>query len=72
MKNINTLPPTSDPENALAAVVSLRNLADKLEKQAVLEAVKQGWTWAQIAQTLGVSRQAAHKKYAQLVKLNQK
>jgi DNA-binding XRE family transcriptional regulator len=27
--------------------------------------VEQGWTWAQVAEALGVSRQAAHKKHAQ-------
>jgi hypothetical protein len=58
------LPSPDDPANALAAVVALRRLADQLEYDAVARAVDQGWTWAQVAQSLGVSRQAAHKKHA--------
>ena len=68
MKDINSLPSHLQPDKALAAVVSLRLLADKLEQKSVIEAIKQGWTWAQVAEALGVSRQAAHKKYACLVK----
>lgn len=62
---------TNDPAEALAAVVSLRLMADKLERQAVQDALAQGWTWARIAQALGVSKQAAHKRHAHTVK-NQK
>ena len=58
------LPSPNDPADALAAVVALRRLADQLEYDAVARAVDQGWTWAQVAQSLGVSRQAAHKKHA--------
>jgi hypothetical protein len=58
------LPSPDDPADALAAVVALRRLADQLEYDAVARAVDQGWTWAQVAQSLGVSRQAAHKKHA--------
>lgn len=56
--------PRENPEAALNAAVALRNLAERLEAQAVEAAVGQGWSWAQIAQALGVSRQAAHKKHA--------
>ena len=58
------LPPVDDPGEALAAVVSLRLMADKLEKKAVKEALEKGWTWAQIADALGITRQAAHKRHA--------
>lgn len=68
MKGINSLPSPNDTENALAAVVSLRLMADKLERKAVIAAIKQGWTWAQVAEALGVTRQAAHKRYAKIVK----
>jgi biotin operon repressor len=30
----------------------------------VERAVDEGWTWQQIAQALGVTRQAAHKRHA--------
>ena len=53
-----------DPAEALAAVVALRLMADKLERHAVGRALEQGWSWAQIAEALGVSKQAAHKRLA--------
>lgn len=68
MKRVTELPSAKNSEEALIAVVSLRLMADKLEKDAVINAYQQGWTWAQIAEVLGVSRQAVHKKYAALVK----
>lgn len=58
------VPTPDDPDDALAAVVALRRLADQLEYDAVDKAIVDGWTWAQIAAALGVSRQAAHKKHA--------
>jgi DNA-binding NarL/FixJ family response regulator len=58
------VPSADDPATALAAVVALRRLADRLERAAVAEAIGQGWTWAQIAEALGVTRQAAHKRHA--------
>jgi len=64
MEQLTSLPPASEPEDALAAVVALRVMADRLERKAVRHAVEQGWTWAQIAQALGVTRQAAHKRHA--------
>ena len=53
-----------DPDEAFAKVVALRLMADKLERKAVAEALQQGWSWARIAQGLGVSKQAAHKRLA--------
>jgi len=61
------LPDPSDPDAALAAVVTLRVAADRLENAAVSEAVSQGWTWAAIAQSLGVTRQAVHKRHRKRV-----
>jgi transcriptional regulator with GAF, ATPase, and Fis domain len=58
------LGPDSDPAAAIAAVIALRRLADQLERQAVERAIAAGWSWAQVAQALGVTRQAAHKKHA--------
>lgn len=62
------IPDASDPEAALASVVALRRLADQLELAAAEAAVAQGWTWQQIAEALGVSRQAVHKKLAHRVR----
>ena len=61
------LPEPSDPDAALAAVVTLRAAADRLEHAAVFEAVAQGWTWTAIAQSLGVTRQAVHKRHRKRV-----
>jgi DNA-binding NarL/FixJ family response regulator len=68
MKSKKSPPSPKQPEDAFAAVLSMRRLADKLEQKAVLEALKQGWTWSKIAQALDVSKQAAHKKHAAFVK----
>ena len=59
-----SLPPPEEPADALAAVAALRRLANRLEADAVTEAIAQGWTWAQVGQALGISGQAAHKKFA--------
>ena len=58
------IPSPQDPAEALAAVVALRRLADRLERAAVTRALEHGWTWAEIAQALGVTAQAAHKRLA--------
>ena len=59
-------PPTlpEDPADALAAVGALRRLADRVEDSAVERAVLDGWTWSEVAEALGVTRQAVHKKHA--------
>ena len=64
---MNTVPDPSNPTEALAAVISLRRLADRLEAATVQAAINQGWTWQQIAQALGVTKQAVHKKYAKRI-----
>jgi hypothetical protein len=64
MLNLKSLPSAEDPAEALAAVVALRLMADKLERNATAQALKQGWSWAQIAEALGVTRQAAHRRLA--------
>jgi hypothetical protein len=35
-----------------------------VEDAAVERAVADGWSWAQVAEALGVTRQAVHKKHA--------
>jgi hypothetical protein len=56
--------PTSGPADGLAAVVALRRLADLLEDTEVERAMRSGWGWPQVAEALGVTRQAVHKKHA--------
>jgi DNA invertase Pin-like site-specific DNA recombinase len=57
-----------DPADGLAAVVALRRLADQLEDAEVVRALRDGWTWSLVAEALGVTRQAVHKKHAKRVK----
>jgi hypothetical protein len=52
-----------DPAVGLRAVVALRRLAEQVESAQVAAARAQGWSWDQIGDALGVSRQAAHKKH---------
>ena len=59
---------TTDPAEGLAAVVRLRELADRLEHEHVDRAVRAGWSLAQVAEVLGVSRQAVQKKHAKRLK----
>ena len=64
MAGLTEIASPKDPADALAAVVALRRLADRLERAAVARAISLGWTWAQIAEALGVTPQAAHKRLA--------
>lgn len=64
MPKLDEIPPPDDPAEALAAVIALRRLADRLERAAVSRAIRDGWTWQQVAEALGVTRQAAHKHHA--------
>jgi predicted ArsR family transcriptional regulator len=57
------IPASSDPAEALAAVTALRRLADRIEDAAVEQAMRAGWSWPQVAEALGVTRQAVHKKH---------
>jgi hypothetical protein len=68
MSELPVIPEPQDPQGALAAVVSLRRLAGRLEVAAVAEAIAAGWTWAQVGEALGISAQAAHKKFASEVR----
>ena len=58
------LPSAETPADGLAAVVALRRLADRLEDAQVERALREGWSWARVAEALGVTRQAVHKKHA--------
>ncbi|ACQ81264.1 conserved hypothetical protein [Beutenbergia cavernae DSM 12333] len=54
---------SDDPAVGLRAVRSLRELADRLESLQVERARALGWSWQDVAEALGVSRQAVHKKH---------
>jgi hypothetical protein len=57
-----------DPREGLEAVVALRRTLEALEAAQVENAFIAGWSWARIAEVLGVSRQAVHKKHAARIK----
>ena len=54
-----------DPAVGLRGVTALRRLVEQLEDLQVANARSHGWSWAEIAVALGVSKQAVHKKHAQ-------
>ncbi|MGH3413581.1 MAG: RNA polymerase subunit sigma-70 [Marmoricola sp.] len=54
---------SADPQVGLQAVRALRTLLEKLEALQVGNARAQGWSWQDIAEALGVSKQAAHQKH---------
>jgi hypothetical protein len=53
-----------DPAVGLRAVAALRRLLETLEAVQVDNARRQGWSWEAIANSLGVTKQAVHKKHA--------
>jgi hypothetical protein len=57
-----------DPREGLEAVVALRRLLEALEAAHVENAFVAGWSWARIAEVLGVSKQAVHKKHARRIR----
>lgn len=54
---------SDDPAVGLRAVGALHRLAEQVEAAHVLLARRQGWSWEQIGDALGVSRQSVHAKY---------
>ena len=54
---------SDDPAAGLRAVGVLHRLAEQVETIHVELARKQGWSWEQIGDALGVSRQSVHAKY---------
>jgi DNA-binding NarL/FixJ family response regulator len=58
---------SDDPDVGLRAVAALRVLTERLEILQVGNARKLGWSWQDIADRLGVTKQTVHRKYGQLV-----
>jgi DNA-directed RNA polymerase specialized sigma24 family protein len=55
---------SDDPGVGLRAVGALRRLAEQVEARQVRLARERGWSWEEIGDALGVSRQSVHAKYA--------
>jgi len=56
-----------EPGEGLATVAALRARLESLEALHVEKAVRAGWSWRRIAEVLGVTKQAVHKKHARRV-----
>jgi hypothetical protein len=54
---------SDDPAVGLRAVGALHRLAEQVEATNVKLARDHGWSWEQIGDALGISRQSAHAKY---------
>ena len=54
---------SGDPALGLRAVGALRRLAEQVEATHVELARRKGWSWEQIGDALGVSRQSVHAKH---------
>jgi hypothetical protein len=54
---------SEDPAEGLRAALALRRLAERVEAQHVAAARRRGWSWQQVGDALGVTRQSVHAKY---------
>lgn len=54
---------SDDPAAGLRAALALRRLAERVETSQVVAARRQGWSWQQIGDALGVTRQSVHAKH---------
>jgi hypothetical protein len=54
---------SDDPQVGLRASLALHRLAERVEAKNVATARRKGWSWQQIGDALGVTRQSVHTKY---------
>ena len=62
-QQLATAASSDDPAVGLRGVRALRELAERLEAGHVAKAREKGWSWQDVADCIGVSRQAVHQKY---------
>jgi hypothetical protein len=55
---------SDDPALGLRASLALHRLAERVEAKYVASARERGWSWQQIGDALGVTRQSVHTKYS--------
>jgi hypothetical protein len=55
---------SNDPAIGLRAALALHRLAERVEASHVAAAREKGWSWQQIGDALGVTRQSVHTKYS--------
>ena len=54
---------SDDPAVGLRASLALHRLAERVEAHHVAAAREKDWSWQQIGDALGVTRQSVHTKY---------
>lgn len=54
---------SEDPAIGLRASMALHRLAERVEASNVASARKKGWSWQQVGDALGITRQSVHAKY---------
>ena len=54
---------SNDPLQGLRASLALHRLAERVEASHVASAREKGWSWQQIGDALGITRQSVHAKY---------
>jgi hypothetical protein len=54
---------SDDPAIGLRASLALHRLAERVEAHQVALARGKGWSWQQIGDALGITRQSVHTKY---------
>lgn len=60
---LNQLPASPDLLSGLSAAARARKDIEQLEATLVGQAREQGLSWAQIAEAVGVTKQAIHQRY---------
>ena len=63
MEEITIAVGSGDPGSGLRASVALHRLAERIEANQVRSARMAGWSWQQIGDALGITRQSIHAKY---------
>ena len=63
IENLSANLSSDDPVLGLRASLALHRLAERVEAKHVASARAKGWTWQQIGDALGITRQSVHTKY---------
>jgi hypothetical protein len=63
VNDVATAATSENPSVGLRAALALRRLAERVEANQVAVARRQGWSWQQIGDALGVTRQSVHSKH---------
>jgi hypothetical protein len=63
VEDVNLNLSSDDPAIGLRASLALHRLAERVEANHVASARERGWSWQQIGDALGITRQSVHTKY---------